>query len=151
MYSVATSRACAPLIGLVLLLGSAGIERAIAQTHASVSPPPDSSVQPMQARPDTVDRYGMVFDNWLAKRQPKTAILVVRRGGKTVFARGYGADPYKPTMIASLSKPITGACVATLIRDHKISFTTRMRNALSRFFTRYGKPTDPRPLLPPTK
>ena len=47
-------------------------------------------------------------------------------------------------MIASLSKPITGACVATLIRDGKVSFTTRLREALSRFFRRYGTPADPR-------
>src|SRR5262249_38611581 len=48
------------------------------------------------------------------------------------------------TMLASLSKPVTGACVATLIRDGKLSFTTRMREALSRFFQRYGAPADPR-------
>ena len=98
----------------------------------------------MQALPDTADPYGVVFDRWVAKHQPRNAILVVRRNGKTVFARGQNADPFKPTMIASLSKPITGACVATLIRDGKVSFTTRLRNALSRFFTRYGTPADPR-------
>jgi CubicO group peptidase (beta-lactamase class C family) len=94
--------------------------------------------------PETVDRYGLVFDDWVARNQPKSAILVVRRGGKTVFTRGHNADPLKPTMIASLSKPITGACVATLVRDNKISFTTRMREALPRFFRRYGTPADPR-------
>ena len=47
-------------------------------------------------------------------------------------------------MIASLSKPITGACVATLIRDGKVSFTTRLREGLSRFFHRYGTPADRR-------
>src|SRR4029079_3569647 len=94
--------------------------------------------------PDTVERYGMVFDDWVARRHPKTAILVVRRGGKDVFTKGFNADPLKPTMIASLSKPITGACVATLVRDNKISLTTRIREALPRFFRRYGTPTDPR-------
>ena len=89
-------------------------------------------------------RYGAVFDRWVAKHQPNSAILVVRRDGKTVFAKGAGADPMQPTMIASLSKPITGACVATLIRDGKVSFTTRLREGLSRFFHRYGKPADPR-------
>jgi CubicO group peptidase (beta-lactamase class C family) len=69
---------------------------------------------------------------------------VVRRDGKTVFTKGYNADPLKPTMIASLSKPITGACTATLIRDGKLSFTTRVGEALSRFFRRYGAPADPR-------
>jgi CubicO group peptidase (beta-lactamase class C family) len=143
MNSVAVYRASALVLGLTLLAGPAGLSRAAAQTHASASPP-SSSVQPMQALPDTADPYGVVFDRWVAKHQPRNAILVVRRNGKTVFARGQNADPFKPTMIASLSKPITGACVATLIRDGKVSFTTRLRNALSRFFTRYGTPADPR-------
>jgi len=94
--------------------------------------------------PNTVERYGTVFDAWAQKWHPDIAILVVRRGGKTVFMKGHNADPEKPTMIASLSKPITGACVATLIRDGKVSFTTRLRDGLSRFFRRYGTPADPR-------
>jgi CubicO group peptidase (beta-lactamase class C family) len=61
-----------------------------------------------------------------------------------VFAKGYGVDPMQPTLIASLSKPITGACVATLVRDRKLSFATRLRDALTGFFHRYGKPTDRR-------
>ena len=89
-------------------------------------------------------RYGAVFDQWVAKHQPHNAVLVVRRDGQTVFAKGEGADPMQPTMIASLSKPITGACVATLIKDGRVSFSTRLREGLSRFFSRYGKPADPK-------
>ena len=80
--------------------------------------------------PDTVDAYGMVFDQWVKAREPKSAILVVRRDGNTVFAKGSGADPQKPTLIASLSKAITGVCIATLVRDGKLSFTTPLRDAL---------------------
>jgi CubicO group peptidase (beta-lactamase class C family) len=111
---------------------------ASAQTYAStVAPAAD-------ALPHSVARYGAVFDQWVAMQQPQRAILVVRRNGKTVFAKGVGADPNQPTLIASLSKPITGACVATLIRDGKLSFTTRLRAALSQFFRRYGEPADRR-------
>ena len=117
------------------------LDGAAAQSQASILPAPLHQAAQL---PNTVDRYGMVFDAWVEKHQPKTAILVVRRDGKTVFTKGHNADPDKPTMIASLSKPITGACVATLIKDRKISFTTRVREALSRFFRRYGKPADPR-------
>src|SRR5262245_53635285 len=95
---------------------------AVAQTQASISAAP---LQRTAQLPGTVDRYGVVFDAWVQKHQPKTAILVVRRDGKTVFLKGHNADPDKPTMVASLSKPITGACVATLIKDQKLSFTTR--------------------------
>ena len=74
-----------------------------------------------RAAAQTGDAYGKVFDEWVKQREPKTAILVVRRGGKTVFAKGHSADPCKPTLIASLSKPITGACIGTLVRDGKLS------------------------------
>lgn len=125
----------------VLALSLACQPHAGAQTQLYAS---SAALEAHQALPDTVDRYGMVFDDWVARHQPKSAVLVVRRSGKTVYTRGHNADPLKPTMIASLSKPITGACVATLVRDNKISFTTRMREALPRFFRRYGTPADPR-------
>jgi len=108
---------------------------ALAQAYASAG---------ADTPPGGVSRYGTVFDQWVAKRGPQRAILVVRRGGRTVFAKGVGTDPTQPTMVASLSKPITGACVATLIRDGKVSFTTRLREGLSRFFRRYGAPADRR-------
>ena len=106
----------------------------------SIAPPRNR--QP--ALPDSADAYGIVFDQWVKNREPKTAILVVRRGGKTVFAKGYGADPMKPTLIASLSKAITGACVATLVRDGKLAFTTPLRDAMPQFFKQYGAPVDER-------
>src|SRR5262245_58506863 len=57
--------------------------------------------------------FEAVFDEWVARRQPRTAILVIRRGGHTVFQKGHNADPAKPTFIASLTKTITAACIAT--------------------------------------
>ena len=50
----------------------------------------------------------------------------------------------KPTLIASLSKAITGACVATLVRDGKLTFTTPLRDAMPQFFKQYGAPVDER-------
>src|SRR5260221_9555664 len=55
--------------------------------------------------PGTPAAYGIVFDQWVARRTPKTAGLVVRRGGKTVFVKGHNTDPLQPTLIANLSKP----------------------------------------------
>jgi CubicO group peptidase (beta-lactamase class C family) len=125
------------LIAAVAIVCLCAPERSLAQAYASTE-------HAAETLSDTTARYGAVFDQWVARREPNIAILVVRRGGRTVFARGHGADPMKSTMIASLSKPITGACVATLIRDGKVSFTTRLREGLSRFFHRYGAPADPR-------
>jgi len=123
-------RAAALALRIFALASLAGLDRAAAQW------PP--------ALPDSADAYGIVFDQWVKNREPKTAILVVRRGGKTVFAKGYGADPMKPTLIASLSKAITGACVATLVRDVKLAFTTPLRDAMPQFFKQYGAPVDER-------
>ena len=59
--------------------------RARRSGRRSIAPPRNRQ----QALPDTADAYGIVFDQWVKNREPKTAILVVRRGGKTVFAKGY--------------------------------------------------------------
>jgi CubicO group peptidase (beta-lactamase class C family) len=127
-------RAAALALGLFTLAIPAALDGAAAETTQS----------PQTPLPDTAEAYGIVFDQWLKQRAPTTAILVVRRGGKTIFAKGYGADPQKPTLIASLSKAITGACVATLIRDGKLAFTTPLRAALPQFFKQYGAPLDRR-------
>ncbi|MSP47296.1 MAG: hypothetical protein EXQ83_16010, partial [Xanthobacteraceae bacterium] len=54
-----------------------------------------------QALSTGVDAYGTVFDECVKKREPKSAVLAVCRGGKTVFAKGHGADPLTPTLIAA--------------------------------------------------
>jgi len=123
-------RAAAFALGLVVFAGLAPRDIAYGQTA--------------QTLPGAVDAYGIVFDQWVKERQPKTAILVIRRGGKTVFAKGHGADPFKPTLIASLSKAITGTCIATLVRDGKLSFTMPLREAIPQFFKQFGAPVDPR-------
>jgi CubicO group peptidase (beta-lactamase class C family) len=46
--------------------------------------------------------------------------------------------------LASLSKAITGACIATLVRDGKLGFDTPVSQALARFIAAHGKPRDPR-------
>ena len=61
-----------------------------------------------------------------------------------MFAKGHRVDPEKPSLLASLSKMITGVCLATLVRDGKLAFTTPMRDALTQFFAQYGRPVDAR-------
>src|SRR5687768_17540735 len=86
------------------------------------------------------DFYGNAFDTWVAKYRPATAVAAVRRDGETIFLKGHNADPRAPSLIGSMSKPITGACIATLIRDGKLTFTTPLRDALAGFFRRHGAP-----------
>ena len=90
------------------------------------------------------DFYGNAFDAWVAKHRPATATAAVRRQGTTVFLRGHNADPNAPSLIGSMSKPITGVCIATLIRDGRLTFTTPLRVALAGFFRRHGPPADRR-------
>ncbi len=90
------------------------------------------------------DPYGATFDAWAAKSRPDTAIMVVRKAGQIVSARGHRVRPDSHSFIGSMSKAITGACVATLIRDGRLSFATPMRDALAGFFQRHGRPADRR-------
>ena len=78
------------LIAAVALACLCAPERAPAQAYAST----EHAAEPL---PDTAARYGAVFDQWVARRDPNHAILVVRRDGRTVFAKGHGADPMKPS------------------------------------------------------
>ena len=74
-------------VALMVAVVAAGISLptdALAQAYASTGADTPSG---------GVSRYGMVFDQWVAKRQPARAILVVRREGRTVFAKGVGAVP----------------------------------------------------------
>src|SRR5262249_4305720 len=55
-----------------------------------------------------------------------------------------GADPHAPVPLASLSKAITAACVAALIRDGKLAFDTPLSAALAKFIVAHAAPRDPR-------
>src|SRR5437762_4755963 len=73
----------------------------------------------------SVDAFGTALKDWAAREKISRAFVVIRRGGKAVyqFALG-GLDPKQPVQLASLSKAITGTCVATLVRDGKLAFYT---------------------------
>jgi CubicO group peptidase (beta-lactamase class C family) len=89
--------------------------------------------------------FDEALKNWAAAHRIKRAFIVVRRDGRTVTTSALGgAQPGRPVPLASLSKAITGACIATLVRDGKLGFDTPVSQALARFITAYGKPRDPR-------
>jgi CubicO group peptidase (beta-lactamase class C family) len=97
------------------------------------------------ARAQTVDAFGAALKNWAEKEKVDHAFVVVRHAGKIVYAGSVGgADPKQPTHLASLSKAITAACVATLVRDGKLSFNTTVATALAKFEAANGKPADAR-------
>jgi CubicO group peptidase (beta-lactamase class C family) len=98
--------------------------------------------QPAGARPEA---FTQVLVAWAAKHRIRAATIIVRRQGQIVHQAGLGgADPNAPVLLASLSKAITGACIATLVRDGKLSFETPVSKALAKFIAAHGKPADPR-------
>lgn len=112
-----------------------------AQTTASRARAPAAAESPL---PDSPDAYRIAADAWLARHKPTTAVILVKRGGRIVYARAERTSLDQPTLLGSLSKMITGVCVATLIRDGKLDVDTPMRDALSGFFARNGQPADKR-------
>jgi len=89
--------------------------------------------------------FGAALTTWAAKHRIKRAFIIVRRDGRIVHASALGgADPDALVHLASLSKAITAACIATLIRDGKLAFDTPVAAALAKFIAVHGKPRDPR-------
>jgi CubicO group peptidase (beta-lactamase class C family) len=95
--------------------------------------------------PDTPQAFSIVLREWAESHGVERAIIVVRREGRIVYRSSVGgADPAQPVHLASLSKAITAACIATLIRDGKLSFDTPAATALAKFMARVGRGGDPR-------
>src|SRR5215208_197860 len=95
--------------------------------------------------PATPEAFGQALKAWAAEHRIKRAFVVVRREGRIVHRSALGgANPDAPVHLASLSKAITAACVATLVRDGKLGFGTPISSALQRFIAAHGKARDPR-------
>lgn len=95
--------------------------------------------------PATVEAFDVVFRDWMRRHRVARGVLAVSNGHRLALARGYGGlDPGAALPLASLAKPITGACVATLLRDGRLSLATRLGDALGPFFRRHGEPADAR-------
>jgi CubicO group peptidase (beta-lactamase class C family) len=89
--------------------------------------------------------FGNALKNWAATHKIKRAFIIVRRDGRTASTSALGGvKTDQPVHLASLSKAITGACIATLVRDGKLGFDTPVSQALARFIAVHGKPRDPR-------
>jgi len=93
----------------------------------------------------TAEVFSEVLSAWAAKYNVRQAEIVVRRAGRVAYQTALGgSDPDGAVLLASLSKAITGARIATLVRDGKLSFETPLSKALAKFFQANGKPADHR-------
>ena len=95
--------------------------------------------------PATIDAVERVYRDWMQRYRVHRATLAVARQGRLVFAQGYGdARPDTPLHVGSLSKAITAVCVATLIQDGRLDWSTTLGDVLKDFFARTGAPRDAR-------
>lgn len=93
----------------------------------------------------TVAVFDAVFRDWMRRYKVPRGVLAVSYANRLALVRGYGGlDPARPLPLASLAKAITGACVATLVRDRKLSFAATLGDVLGPFFRRHGAPADAR-------
>ena len=105
----------------------------------------DAAAGTPHALADTPDAFTQALAAWTSRHKVRSAVVVVRRDGRIAYRAGIGGgDPDAAYHLASLSKAITGACIATLVGDGTLGFETPLANALARFFEANGKPADPR-------
>jgi CubicO group peptidase (beta-lactamase class C family) len=82
---------------------------------------------------------------WMQEHHIGGASLAVMKDKVIVGSFGYGGmSPAKPARIASLSKAITAVCIARLIDEGRLSFTTPLGTVLAGAFRRGGEPVDTR-------
>jgi CubicO group peptidase (beta-lactamase class C family) len=99
----------------------------------------------LPARAQTVDGIEQAWRSWAARYGERTGGMAVLHAGQPVREVAMGRQVEgAPVRLASLSKAITGVCIAHLIDHDKISFDTPLSQALARTFTRIGTPADPR-------
>jgi CubicO group peptidase (beta-lactamase class C family) len=92
-----------------------------------------------------VEDIEQAWRGWMEKTQRTRGGLVVMRGGVPIHEATMGRlAPGASVPYASLSKAVTGVCIATLIERGTLSFETQVSQALARTLTRTGRPVDPR-------
>jgi CubicO group peptidase (beta-lactamase class C family) len=91
------------------------------------------------------DAFDGTMKSWMAKYGIARGSLAVMRNERLVFAAGYGGQSASERIpIWSMSKAITGACLATLVQDKKLRFDDPIGPILAPAIARYGQPLDER-------
>jgi CubicO group peptidase (beta-lactamase class C family) len=122
-------------------------------TAASLASPPAAADDGPPRRADA-RRALAVVDGLVGRDEPGLALLV-RRGGKSVLARGWGlrdlrgraaVDARTGFRLASMTKPFTAMAVTILVRDGKLRYDTPLTDVLPSF-PAYGRGITIRHLL----
>jgi CubicO group peptidase (beta-lactamase class C family) len=93
--------------------------------------------------PPRIPALDTVMQDFAKQNGVAYANLAVVHDGRLVHDGGYGrSDKDEPIMIGSLSKAITGACVALLVQQGRLHLDTRLGDLLAGYFKDYGNPRD---------
>ena len=99
----------------------------------------------MGARLGTAELFDDAMRTWRAAHGVSRASVAVMHDDRLVFAAGYGGRGANERVpVWSLSKAITALCIATLIRDEKLSFLDPIGRLLAPVFRKFGDPADQR-------
>jgi CubicO group peptidase (beta-lactamase class C family) len=90
-----------------------------------------------------------VFDEemraWVERHRVANASLAVMHDDRLVFAKGYGErGAQQRVAVWSLSKAITGACIAALVQEQKLALDDPIGPLLAPLFEAHRAPADPR-------
>jgi CubicO group peptidase (beta-lactamase class C family) len=89
--------------------------------------------------------FESTFRGWMKEHGISKAVLAVAYKGRLVTVQDYGGqDPRERVLLASLSKAITGRCVAALIANGKLRYDSTAGEVLAPFFRQHGEPADTR-------
>ena len=93
----------------------------------------------------TVDGIEQAWRDWMSKHGRATGGLAVIHRDRPVREAAMGQEAVgTPVPVASLSKAVTGVCIAGLIERGRLSFDTPLSQALARTLARVGQPADRR-------
>ncbi|HZO44847.1 MAG TPA: serine hydrolase domain-containing protein [Xanthobacteraceae bacterium] len=122
------ARYAALLAGVLITAAPLG-----APAHAQVAAHPSATV------------FNTSFRAWMTQFEVPSASLAIMKDGHLTATFGAGGmDAAAPAAIASLSKAITGACIAQIVDSGRLSFNAPLGSVLVRTFARLGQPADPR-------
>jgi len=77
------------------------------------------------------DDFRAQFSTWADKAGVTQAVLALRFNDQPVETIALGMAPDKPVDLASLSKAITGVCMAALVDENRVTYDTEARQILN--------------------
>ena len=99
----------------------------------------------LPAHAQTVADIEVAWRGWMTMNGRGAGGLAVMHQGRLAHQAVMGGEATSNAVpLASLSKAVTGVCVAGLIDCGRLSFDTPLSQALPRTFARLGAPADPR-------